>query len=60
LVSDSGINSYSDYHQELNLIYQEITGLELLVFQKMMIMVQVEHLEIENYLSSNTHGHTME
>jgi hypothetical protein len=56
LVSDSTTNSYSDYHQELKLNFQEITGSELLDLVKTEIMVMMQTQEIDAYLSSNTHG----
>jgi len=56
LVSDSTTNFYSDYHQELNNNFQEITGSELLDLLKTEIMVMMQTQEIDPYLSSNTHG----
>lgn len=56
LVLDSIINSYSDYHQELKLIYQEKTGSELLELQKLEIMETVKPPEIDTCLSSKLHG----
>jgi hypothetical protein len=56
LVSDSIINSCSDYQQELNNMSQEKTGSELPDLLKLEIMEMMKTPEIENYQSSNTHG----
>jgi len=56
LVSDSIINSCSDYQQELKILFQEKIGSELLDLPKLEIMVQVKPPEIEDYLSSKHHG----